>query len=98
ATASEVALDEARPIDERKAAIALLAGAPLDDVEPVVEDLLAARQPLDVQQAAVAALSLVDDPRAASRLLANWPGYSPKVQDTVLAELVYRAPVRPLFL
>jgi len=90
ATAGEVALDESRSIEERKAAIALLAGAPLDDVEPVVEELLAPRQPLDVQQAAVAALSLVDDPRAGSLLLANWPGYTPKVQDAVLEALFSR--------
>ncbi len=90
ATAARVALDEDRPIDERKAAIGLLAGAPLAKLAPVVEELLEPRQPLDVQRAAVAALASVDDPEAGALLLANWRVYTPKMQADVLGALFRR--------
>ena len=90
ATAGKVALDDSRPIDQRQAAMGLLAGAPYDELAPTVEQLLDARQPLDVQLAAIAALSSVDDTRVGSLLLANWPSYTPKLQDAVLGAIFAR--------
>jgi len=90
ATASEIALDESRSIEDRQAAMGLLAGAPYDELAPAAEELLDARQPLDIQLAAVAALSSLDDPRVGSALLANWPSYTPKVQDAVVEAVFSR--------
>ncbi|OHB83705.1 MAG: hypothetical protein A2V98_08015 [Planctomycetes bacterium RBG_16_64_12] len=90
ATASQVALDESRSIEERQAAAGLLAGSPYDEIAPTVERLLNARQPLDLQLAAASVLSSTDDPRAGPLLLANWPSYTPKVQEAVLGAIFSR--------
>ena len=65
AAAAEVAIDSGRSIDQRQAAVRLLSGAPYDVLAPTAETLLDARQPLDLQRAAVAAIRPADDPRAA---------------------------------
>ncbi len=90
ATASELALDEKRPIEERQAAIGLLTGAPYEVLASTVEELLDARQQLDVQLAAIAAMTPADDPRAGALLLDNWPSYTPKLQDAVLQAVFAR--------
>ncbi len=90
ATASQVALDETLSIEDRQAAVALLTGAPYDETAPTAEALLDARQPLDLQLAAVAVLSSTDDARAGSLLVEGWPSYTPKLQDAVLAAIFSR--------
>jgi len=84
ATAGKVALDEGRTIEDRQAAVGLLVGAPYALLGPTAGELLNARQPLDLQLAAIGALSSVDDPQIVSFLLANFDSYTPKVQTAVI--------------
>jgi putative heme-binding domain-containing protein len=88
--AEQKALDEQSPIEQRRAAIGLLAIAPYEELASVVERLLDPRQPLDVQLAAVAALASSDNPRVSEVLLANWPSYTPKVQAAVIEAVFSR--------
>ena len=90
AHAGELALDESRSVLDRQLALSLLTSAPYATLEPLAEDLLAARQPLDLQLAAIAVLSSSDDPRVGSALLVNWPSYTPKVQTAVLEAVFSR--------
>ncbi|MFH1921275.1 MAG: c-type cytochrome, partial [Planctomycetota bacterium] len=90
AQAVETALDESRAVLDRQLAVSLLSGAEYTTLAPMVEKLLDARQPLDLQVAAVGVLSLNDDPRAGTLLLANWPSYTPKVQEVVLGAVFSR--------
>jgi putative heme-binding domain-containing protein len=52
--------------------------------------LLDARQPLEIQLAAVAALASADVPEVVPVLLANWSSYTPKVQTAVVDALFSR--------
>jgi putative heme-binding domain-containing protein len=81
--ARKTAGDRARSLDDRRAAIALFSGAAFDDLREVGK-LLDAREPLDIQLAAVAALGSSDDPRVGPLLLANFNTYTPKVQSAVV--------------
>jgi putative heme-binding domain-containing protein len=96
--AGKTALDEERALPERLAAIALLKGAPLDEVQPVAEKLLAPRQPLDLQLAAIEAMSTASDARAASILVADWSSKSPKVQSAAIEAMFQRQNRLPLLL
>jgi putative membrane-bound dehydrogenase-like protein len=89
AAAAKTALDDSRGLDERLAAVALTASAPYEMVAPVVEQLLEPQQPLDLQIAAVEALSAVDDPRVAPLLLEGWQAKTPKVQEAAM-DAVFR--------
>ena len=87
--AAEVALDARRSLPERRAAVALLASAPFPLKEKTVKRLLDARVPIELQLAAVDALSTSDAPPVAPILLAGWKGYSPRVRESVL-EAIFR--------
>ena len=84
ARAAKTALDETRGDLDRELAITLFTGADFATLEPVVRPLLDARQPLDLQLAAVRMASSCDDARVGPLLLDNWPAYTPKVQDAVV--------------
>ncbi|NQT16765.1 MAG: c-type cytochrome [Planctomycetes bacterium] len=88
--AIKTALDESQTLLDRQLAVSLLSGADYATLAPLVEELLDARQPLDLQVAAVAVLASTDDPRAGPLLLANWPTYTPKVQEAVLGAIFSR--------
>jgi putative heme-binding domain-containing protein len=84
------ALDEKRSIASRVAALDLLAGAPYDHVLPIAEALLDVSQPLELQLAAVAALSSSDNPQIAATLLDDFAGYTPTVQEAVMQAVFAR--------
>jgi len=84
------ALDDGRPLAARRAAIALLASAPYKTLSDAVRRLLDPRQPLDLQLAAVGALSLAEDPDVGSVLLANYSGYTPKVRAAAIEAVFSR--------
>ena len=88
--AAKMALDDNRSVADRQLALSMLSGASYDVLAPVAEEMLAARQPLDLQLAAVGLLAPNDDPRVGDLLLANWPSYTPKVHDAVLAAILGR--------
>jgi len=84
------ALDDDRPLEARRAAIALLASAPYGTLADTAGRLLDPRQPLDLQLAAVGALSSAADPDVAAVLLANYSGYTPKVQAAAIEAIFSR--------
>ena len=90
AAARKTALDEARDVEDRCDAIRLLAAAPLGELADVATDLLDARQPLDVQLAAVEALAAVDAPRVSEVLLADFARYTPRLQSAALEAVFQR--------
>lgn len=81
--AGKMATDRARSLDDRRAAITLFSGAAFDELAAVGK-LLDAREPLDIQLAAVAAIGSSDDPRVGPLLLTNFNSYTPKVRDAVI--------------
>jgi len=84
AAASKVALDEGQTVEERQAAISLLKSAPYSQLVSTTQRLLDAREPLDIQLAAVAAISSADDPGVGSILLADFDSRTPKVQAAII--------------
>jgi putative membrane-bound dehydrogenase-like protein len=96
-TAAAAALDEARPVAERVASLASLQGAPPPELAPL-RGLLAARQPLDLQLAAVGILAAADGAEAMNALFADWPTYSPRVQTAILDAVCARQDRLPLVL
>ncbi|MDY0165420.1 MAG: HEAT repeat domain-containing protein [Thermoguttaceae bacterium] len=84
AEAAKAALDESREVTDRCAAVRLLAAAPFDQLVGIATQLLEPRQALDVQLAAVDALTLTDEPHVAETLLAGWVQYTPRLQAAVL--------------
>lgn len=76
--------DGAKPLDERRAAVATLAAAPYAILAPAAKELLDPRQPLELQLAAVAALALADEADAGSALVSGFNRYTPKLQAAAL--------------
>ncbi len=56
----------------------------------LLSELLASRQPPEVQTAAIETLARFDDARVASLLLQAWPGMSPKLRATATEALFAR--------
>ncbi len=90
AAASKVALDEGRTVEDRQAAIRLLGSAPYSQLVSTAQRLLDAREPLDIQLAAVAAISSADDPGVSAVLLADFDSRTPKVQAAVIDAIFSR--------
>jgi putative membrane-bound dehydrogenase-like protein len=88
--AATVARDEGRPVEDRLAAVRLLAGGPFATAGPALRELLEPRNASAVQLAAVRALSAHDRPQVADALLAGWASYSPAIRREVLEALFAR--------
>jgi putative membrane-bound dehydrogenase-like protein len=88
--AAQAARDGKRPAAERVAAARLLGHGPYATAGPVLKELLAPRNPSEVQMAAVRALSLHNRAQVADLLLAAWGSYSPLVRREVLEALFAR--------
>ncbi len=84
ATAARLATDGERNVDDRLGAIALLSGSPYKELEPIVARLLDARQPLEIQLAAIRAVASLDEPQVAGLLLGAWQSSTPKVQAAAI--------------
>lgn len=91
--AATTAADEKRSVVERAAAIRLLGFGPFAVASAALPGLLTARQPGEVQLAAVRALSQHDQPKVAELLLASWASHSPTLRREVL-EAVFARPGR----
>ncbi|MBI3863622.1 MAG: c-type cytochrome [Planctomycetia bacterium] len=96
-TASNVARDGGRPLASRLAAVTLLAVAPWERQQSL-QELLDARQPGELQLAAVKALGNGDHPDVAAALLKNWTGLGPRVQESIVDSFFARQDRLPLFL
>jgi putative membrane-bound dehydrogenase-like protein len=97
AAAVRAARDSGRPLPERLASLEALAGAPRSVLAPLGR-LLDARQPPDLQLAAVRVFSAAERPGTVKVLLDNWPSYSPRVQTAVIDALCGRKDRLPLLL
>src|SRR5262249_13107760 len=93
----KTAQDAGRPLPERLAALAPLAGAPHAELGPLHE-LLDPRQPIDLQVAAVPGLASAEGPDVVPALLKGWDGYSPRLQTAVLDAIFGRQDRLPLLL
>ena len=76
---------------QRAAAVRSLRFAALPDVQALLSELLAPRQPPAVQTAAIETLARFDDARVPAILLRGWPGMSPKLRATA-AEALFARP------
>jgi putative heme-binding domain-containing protein len=88
--ARTTALDVKKPAAPRISAIRSLRLAAFPDVQAILTDLLAPRQPLVVQTAAVETLARFDDSRVPATLLRRWPEMSPKLRATAVEALLSR--------
>jgi len=88
--ARRTAIEEKNTAAARAAAIRSLRFAPFNDVQALLSELLASRQPPEVQSAAIETLARFEDARVASLLLQRWPGMSPKLRATATEALFAR--------
>ena len=98
AAAAKLALDGSRSVEDRVAAIGLLGGSSLAELEPTLAKLLDWRQPLEIQLAAVRAAAAIDDPAVAGLLLNVWQSATPKVQTAVIDAVFSRQNRLPILL
>src|SRR5205814_10293911 len=95
--AARTAADSQAPLGARMAAIRLLTFDDFDRVNTALAGLLEAKQPQEVQRAAVAGIGSFPQPETASLLLANWRTSTPALRsDIVLAMLGGRSRLLPL--
>jgi putative membrane-bound dehydrogenase-like protein len=89
--ARTTAADNKKSAAARAAAVRSLSLATFAEVQVLLAELLASRQPPDVQTAAVETLARFENPEAAALLLRAWPGMSPKLRATA-AEALFARP------
>jgi putative heme-binding domain-containing protein len=91
--AREQAVDDALPAETRAEAIRSLATASYGVARAVLPELLEARQPRDVQVAAIQTLSRFREEEIAPMIIDAWRGFSPGVRN-VAAEALFARPER----
>jgi putative heme-binding domain-containing protein len=94
AAARRHALDPARPVAERVAALRLLGRdtpARTEDLQRLAS-LLNPRQPAEIQRAAAHAMGTTGDPTVPALLLADWAAQLPEARSAILDELIGREP------
>src|SRR5262249_18210002 len=80
------------PVPSRVEAIRLLGLGNADRALEVVTALLDARQPAEVQLAALQTIAPLPDPRVADRVIEHWKALSPGVRREAVEVLFARAP------
>jgi putative membrane-bound dehydrogenase-like protein len=83
----DTALAEA-PLDTRLRAIPVLAYDDFERVKEALTDLLAPKQPQEIQRAAIVALGSFSQPEVAKRLLSGWRTYTPAIRAEVINTLL----------
>src|SRR5262249_47668230 len=96
-TAMQAALDEKRPLKERLASLTPLPGASLSELTPL-QALFDARQPIELQLAAVGLFGAGEGPEVVAILLRDWPKRSPRMQAAILDAICSRKERLPLVL
>ena len=91
AEAVKRALDDERSLTQRRQALQLLASAPYSTLAPAATKLLDAKQPLTIQNAAIASLGAAAEERVGAALLKNWARFTPQVREAVLQAIFARA-------
>jgi putative membrane-bound dehydrogenase-like protein len=95
--AVRTAMDGNKSIDERVASLSALDRAPIKELAPL-QELLDARQPLDLQLAAVQLFGSGDGPEVVELLLRNLQKSSPRMQSAILDVICSRRDRLPLLL
>lgn len=95
--AAAIAADAHKPVDERLAAVRLLAHAPWDVAGPLLTKMLSAEPDQAVRLAAVGSLAAQPGTASAEVLVKSWRSFSPAVRREAVAALV-RQPDRALLL
>jgi putative membrane-bound dehydrogenase-like protein len=90
ARASQSAADDTKPLNERAAAVGLLAFADASTATEHLPEFLSPQTAQPLQRAAVAALAQHDSDDIAATLLAGWRAYSPQVRQDVVDALVVK--------
>lgn len=93
AEAGQTAIDAKHPLAARTDAIRTLALGSLQNVQPLLANLLGSRQPQEVQLAALATLGRFKEPQVAQAALNAWSGFSPRVRAEA-TELLFARPER----
>ncbi len=88
--AMQTAPDAQRPVAQRVAAIHMLGLMTFAEVKVLLPDLLSFRQPIAVQEAAVATLGQFDDAGVPPLLLEAWPRLSPPLQASAVEVFLSR--------
>ena len=91
ADARSTAVDPKKRVPARAAAVRSLRFAAFADQQALFAELVATRQPPEVQSAAIETLARFNDPRVAAILLQAWDGMSPKLRATA-AEALFARP------
>jgi len=89
-TAVQQAQNPKLAVKARVDAIDTLSLGKFDNTKDVFEELLSVQQPLQVRQAAIAKLGLVNDDRVAGLILEAWPGLSPQLRMSAVETLFSR--------
>ncbi|MGI9458038.1 MAG: c-type cytochrome, partial [Aeoliella sp.] len=95
--AQKTALSETASLAQRAAAIEVLETSPWD-YRNSLSNLIDVRQPLELQLAAVKALSAAEEAEATDLLLANWKSLSPRIQESIVDAFFSRLSRRPVLL
>jgi putative membrane-bound dehydrogenase-like protein len=90
AAARHNAADEKQAVGQRVDAIRILALGKFAEAGPILIELIANRQPQDVQSAALNTLARFSDPPIAHALLAAWPNLSPRLRAEATEALFSR--------
>ena len=86
-------MDDKKPASARAVAVRSLRFATFDDVHELLAELLASRQPAEVQTAAIETLASFDDAQGRQRSCCeHGPGMSPKLRATA-AEALFARPL-----
>jgi putative heme-binding domain-containing protein len=93
ADAQAAAADDAASVDDRLAAIWVLAYQDFETLKPLVAELLSNTQPREVQLAALSILGGFKEAEVGDLIVERWPGFSPSVR-TAAAEALFARPER----
>ncbi|MHB8973898.1 MAG: PVC-type heme-binding CxxCH protein [Pirellulaceae bacterium] len=84
ATAREMVSDEHLSLSERVKSVELLAAAPADVLQAVVNELTAPQQPIELQLAGVRCVGLSEQPETVRALLEAYAQFTPQLQAALL--------------
>jgi putative membrane-bound dehydrogenase-like protein len=88
--AQALATDDAKPADQRAAAVRTLASGTFGELESLFADLLQSKQPPPVQAACIETLARFDTPEVPKLLLAAWPSQTPAARVSAIETLFSR--------
>jgi putative membrane-bound dehydrogenase-like protein len=91
AEARTAALDTRRDLASREQAIQILTFGAFEQTKATLQALTDARQPQEVQMAAVRGIGGYPDDEVVGLLLAAWPGYTPALRGEVVEAIMSRA-------